>query len=135
MELHAVATNVREDLAGHQYRDEGVLERDSPAKSAKPTTIATSPMLTPLKNSVTSEDSRATRIARIAMACSESDMAAISSAPYSTAPRARSSVVWANNSSCRPSGGPAALVFECGASAAFARLVDRAVPRATTGPR
>ena len=35
MELHAVATNVREDLAGHQYRDEGVLERDSPAQECE----------------------------------------------------------------------------------------------------
>ena len=43
--------------------------------------MATNPMLTPLKNSVTKEDPSAVRIARIAIACSESEIAAISFAP------------------------------------------------------
>ena len=46
-------------------------------------------MLTPLRNSVTSDDSSATRMARMARECSLSEMAAISLAPYVTAPSAR----------------------------------------------
>src|SRR5665213_1933466 len=125
MELDAIAPNVREDLSGNQDGDERVLEGDPSTQKCE-----TDDHRDESDADTAQELSDERRLERDANRTNCDgvfgvDIAEISLAPYSTAPRARSSVVWCNSSSWRLSRTARRCCSQARSPHFVGRLVDR----------